>query len=206
MIDLPSWPEPASAVPYFMDQGGWQVPANGGGDAIRLDRLGDRHGITVRMPVMKFNDPAGLAHGRIWIQRLKRGLSEGVRMKFPQPDYTIPAGLGTLSTGAAAAQAFLLPFTGGTGGVIIPEGIYCTVVDAESGRGYLHSVTTQLTIAGGGAGTLSLYPRLRRAFAVPDQIKFNPPTIEGRLMGRSQEWTLETARTVGLEFQIEEIG
>jgi hypothetical protein len=202
MIDLPSTPEPQSAVPYFLDQGGWQTPANGGGNAIRLDRLGDRHGITVRMPPMKLNDPAGLAHARVWIQRLKRGMSEGVRMKFPQPDFVIP--LSTLITGTAAAQATLVPFTGGSA-VTIPEGIFCTLWDTATAQGYLHSVHTQLVVGGGGTGTLSLHPRLRRAFAAPDEIRFNPPTIEGRLIGEERNWNLEMSRTVGLEFQIEEI-
>lgn len=201
MIDLPTWPEPQSAVPYFLDQGGWQTPENGGGNAIRLDRLGDRHGLTVRMPPMKFNDAAGLAHARVWIQRLKRGMSEGVRMKFPQPDYVPP--LGTITTGVAAAQAVLVPFTGAPA-VTIPEGIFCTLWDVETGQGYLHSVSTELVVGGGGAGTLSVHPRLRRSFSA-DQIRFGPPSIEGRLIGNQQDWTLEMSRTVGLEFQIEEI-
>lgn len=202
MIDLPSWPEPQTAEPYFMDAGGWQVPSIGGGDAVRINRLGDRHGLSVKMPPMKFNDPAGLAHARIWISRLKRGMSDGVRIKFPQPDFAPPAN-GVVRT-ATAAQATLLPVTLAAGQTY-REGTFFALVNAATGRRYLHSLNADAVMDGGGAGTISVHPRTRVAAAVGWQVLFNPPAIEGRLIGDSQKWSLEMARTVGLEFVIEEI-
>ena len=203
MIDLPNTPGVQSAEPYFLDMGGWQTPSIGGGDAIRIDRLGDRHGVSFRLPPMKFNDPAGLAHARVWIQRLKRGLSEGVRIRFPQPDYTPP--LASANLGATAAQSTLIGISGAPANVLIPEGIGCTIVKAATGRRYFHSVNSDMNTGAGGAGNLSIHPRTRTTLVVGDTIIFSPCQIEGRLIGDRQSWTLETARTVGLEFQIEEI-
>jgi hypothetical protein len=202
MIDLPTWPEPASAEPYFLDAGGWQLPSIAAANAIRMDRLGDKHGLAVRLPAMKFNDPAGVAHARVWIQRLKRGLSEGVRMKFPTPDYVAPFALATLSA-APAAQAVLIAVAGLPGGVTVPEGLFFGLKKLATGTFYLHSVNTQVVASGGGAANLSVHPRLRTSFSIADQV-ICPPQIEGRLVGDRQSWTLENARTVGLEFQIEE--
>lgn len=203
MIILPDWPHPAQAEPYFLDSGSWQIPSIGGGAALRINRLGDRHGLNVTMPEMKFNDPAGLAHARVWISRLKRGVAEGVRMRFPQPDYEIA--LPNLVCGVAPANATLLPFTGGTPGLVIPEGVFCSITDASQGKIFLHSVNSQLTIDGSGNGTLSLHPRLRTGLGASDTISFSPPVIEGRLIGEERQWSLSQARTVGLSFQIEEI-
>lgn len=201
-VILPSWPEPMSAEPYFLDSGAWQEPALGEGDAVRIDRLGDKHGLRVKMPPMKFNDPKGLAHARVWIQRLKRGMSEGARMKFPQPDYVPPAS-GTVRT-ATVAQATLLPVTLAAG-VTYPEGIYCTIVNSATGRRYLHSLNSDAVMNGAGQGQLSLLPRLRVATVVGWDVLFSPPEIEGMIVGNEQRWTLEMARTVGLEFDIKEI-
>lgn len=201
MIDLPTWPEPQSAEPFFIDAGGWQLPSISAGTAIRIDRLGDRHGLRVKMPPMKFNDPANLAHARVWISRLKRGVAEGVRIKFPQPDFTLPAN--AVVRTAAAAQATLLPVTGAAG-FTYREGTFFALVNAATGKRYLHSLNADAVMDGAGAGTLSVHPRLRVNAVVGWQLLFSPPAIEGRVTGDRQSWSLEMARTVGLEFEIEE--
>ena len=200
-VILPTWPEPQSAEPFAIDAGGWQDPALEG-PAVRIDRLGDKHGLRVRMPPMKFNDPAGLAHGRVWIQRLKRGLSEGVRMKFPQPDFAPPPnGVVRLET---AAQSTLLPVALGAG-LTYREGTVCSIVHFGTGQRFLHSLNSDAVMDGAGNGTISLWPRLRLRVYVGWSILFNPPEIEGKLAGREQNWTLDMARTVGLEFEIREV-
>lgn len=200
-VQMPTWPEPQTAEPFAIDAGGWQEGALEA-SAVRVDRLGDKHGLRVRMPPMKFDDPAGLAHGRIWIQRLKRGLSEGVRMKFPQPDFSTPPS-GTVRT-ATVAQATLLPVTLGAG-LTYREGTFCSIVHAPTGRRYLHSLNSDAVMNGAGQGQLSLWPRLRIPTVVGWDVLFAPPEIEGKLSGREQNWTLDMARTVGLEFEIREV-
>lgn len=203
MIILPTTPGPKVAEPYFKDMGGWQEPTVGGGDAVRIDHLGDRHGITVQLPPMKFDDTAGTKHGRVWISRLKRGMSEGVRLQFIQPDYVPPINAANL--GAAAAQATLIPVTGATPNKLIPEGIGCTIIKAATGRRYFHTVNTDANTGASGSFNLSVHPRTRVSLVVGDTIVFSPLEIEGRLIGNEQRWTLDDARTVGLQFQIEEI-
>lgn len=203
MIDLPIWPAPNGAEPYFLDAGGWQLPSIGGGNAVRIDRLGDRHGISVSMPPMRLRDDNRGIHAMEWISRLKRGCSEGVRIRFPQPGVTRPANA-TVRT-ATNAQATLIPVQG-VPGTIYREGIFFSLVNATTGQRYLHSVNTQAVLDGAGQGTISVHPRTRIAAAVGWQLLFDYPTIEGRLMGEQQKWTLELARTVGLQFDIEEIG
>lgn len=201
-VVLPTWPEPQSAEPFFLDGGGWQEPAIGEGDAVRINRLGNKHGLRVRMPPMKFNDPKGLAHGRVWIQRIKRGMSEGARMKFPQPDYaTLPNG--TVRT-ATVAQATLVPVTLAAD-TTYPEGVYCSLVHAPTGRRYLHSLNSDAVMNGAGQGTLSLFPIVRIPLTVGWSVLFDPPEIEGMIVGNEKAWTLEMARTVGLEFEIREV-
>jgi hypothetical protein len=109
MIDLPNTPEPRSAEPYAIDAGGWQIPAVSGGVATRIDRLGDKHGLRVTMPPMHLLDGATQRHAMVWIQRLKRGMAEGVRMKFPQPGLTLPPN--GIVRAAAQAQSTLISAT-----------------------------------------------------------------------------------------------
>lgn len=200
-VILPTKPAARVSEPYFLDMGGWQQGR--GGDAVRLDQLGDRHGVVVRLPAMKFNDPANQRHGRLWISRLKRGMSEGARVRFVQPDYTPPLTGADLTT--TAAQATLIAISGATPNVVIPEGIGCTIIKAATGRRYFHTVSADLNTGGGGAGNLSIHPRTRVSLVNGDTISFAPLEIEGRIVGDEQRWTFDELRTVGIEFQIEEI-
>src|SRR3546814_7497581 len=99
---------------------------------------------------MKFDDPVTARHGRLWISRLKRGMSEGARVRFIQPDYTPPLTSANLT--ATAAQATLIAISGATPNVVIPEGIGCTIIKAATGRRYFHTVSADLNTGAGGAG------------------------------------------------------
>lgn len=205
MIILPTNVAPNGAEPYFVDSGGWQVPALGGGDATRVDRLGDRHGLSVSMPPMRLNDPKRGIHARVWVSRLKRGTGEGVRMRFPQPGWVPNLPIDGSVRVAQVAQATLLQVQGAGAGNIIPEGAFITLVRGSDGRRFLHSVNGDVVVDGNGFATIGLHPRLRYGPQVGDLVLFQRPEIEGRLLGDRQSWTLELARTVGLSFEIEEL-
>src|SRR3546814_19867647 len=61
-VILPTKPAARVSEPYFLDMGGWQQGR--GGDAVRLDQLGNRHGVVVRLPPMKFDDHVTAQIGR----------------------------------------------------------------------------------------------------------------------------------------------
>ncbi len=203
-ISLPSNPEPQSAEPYFVDMGGWQSPEFGGGDAVRVDRMGDRFGLAVSMPPMFFDDPARGIHAREWISRLNRGSSLGVRLKFPQPNFVAP--FLDCAVGVAAAQASSLPVTGAMAGAVVREGTFATLVQLATGRRFLHQVSADVVIDGGGAAALPVWPRLRIATVAGDRLNLNPVSIDGMLAGNRRSWSLEMTRTVGLQFEIVEVG
>src|SRR3546814_4146800 len=87
----------------------------------------------------------------------------------------------------------------------LPEGIGCTIIKAATGRRYFHTVSADLHTGAGGAGNLSVHPRTRVSLVVGDTVSFSPLEIEGRIIGEEQRWTFDELRTVGIEFQIEEI-
>ena len=205
MITLPDNIGPNGAEPYFLDSGGWQVPALGGGDATRVDRLGDRHGISVSLPPMRVHDPKRGIHGRVWISRLKRGMAEGVRIRFPQPGWipAVPVD-GTVRV-AQVAQAVLLQIAGaGAPGLVLPEGMFITLIRAVDGRRFLHSLNGDTVVDGNGWATIGVHPRLRYAPQPGDLVLLQTPEIEGRLLGNKQTWTLDLARTRGRSLEIEE--
>lgn len=204
MIDLPLNPQPNGAEPYFLDFGGWQVPPMGG-PATRIDRLGDRHGVQVSLPPMRFDDDKRGIHAREWISRLKRGMSEGVRLTFPQPGFVPAQGLSRIGAigVAAAAGATSINIKGLAENVALEEGMFFSVVDAN-GRHFLHSIAEARTVDPGGAEWCPIFPRLRTSFAVDAPVHMGTPKIEGRVVGDRFSWTLELARTVGLQFAIEE--
>lgn len=205
MIDLPSNPQPNGAEPYFVDFGGWQTSALGG-PATRIDRLGDRFGLSVSLPAMRIHDEARGIHAREWISKLLRAVSEGARIAFPQPDFVPAVGASATATLSAAAASGdqVLSLQGLSAGAVLQEGMFFSVIDA-SGRHYLHSIAQADAPADGtGAITVTVHPRIRTAFAAGSTVLLGAPKIEGRLVGDRHAWTLELARTVGLSFEIME--
>lgn len=205
MIILPSNPQPNGAEPRFVDMGGWQVPPFGG-PATRVDRLGSRHGISVSLPPMRLHDEQRGIHGREWISKLKRGLQEGVRIAFPQPGFVPSVGASATATLSADRSSgdLDLALQGLPAGGVLEEGLFLSVQDAV-GRYYLHSVNTETTADGGGLATVPIHPRLRADFVTGATVLIGTPVIEGRLSGNEFAWTIELVRTVGLQFDIEEI-
>lgn len=184
------------ATPRFLDWGGLMQPVLGG-QGQRLDRLGSRHAIDVTVPPMAIEPD-----GRLWISRLKRGKTEGVRMEFPQVDF--PIGLpGSPLVDGAVAGGTTIPAKGFAASYAIREGQWFSVV--HGGNRYLHSIAAAATAGGGGAASLTIHPMLRTPLSNNDVLEFAIPYIEGELEGDEFAWTLEMARTVGLSFTIKEI-
>ena len=76
MIELPTSPAPHDAVPGILDFG---LPITGaaGGPSLRVDRPGSRYRVAVTFPPLTAED------ARVFVARLIRGKTEGIRIPYP---------------------------------------------------------------------------------------------------------------------------
>lgn len=205
MKDLPTYPGPKSAALRPIDAGGWQEAVLGGDD-IRLDRLGNRFGLAVTMPPMKWDTIDGVSAARVWASRLTQGIEEGVRMEVPQPDFDLSSfDDGTARpTGAVAAQASEFAGSWLGAGRTYYEGQLVTVVRTSTGKRYLHQLREGFVVDGGGLATVKLWPRLRTPLDNTDRLNFATPTIDGRLVD-PQPFDMTEIRTIGVAFDVQEV-
>lgn len=187
-IALPSYPGPASATPRFVRWGSNLIPSLGG-PVQNLTRLGDRHALDVTMPPLSYRDAMA------WVQRLKRGLSEGVIFEFPQPGFNTGAPGSPLVNGAHAGGT-TLSIKGLSSGYSLAEGQFLSIIHV--GRRYLYSANAA------GSASVVITPMLRTPLSNNDLIEIQTPMIEGYLEGDEQGWTIDAAHHVGLSFTIVE--
>jgi len=124
LVQLPDWPAPNGATPGLIDFGGFLVPLLGG-RVQRLDRMGNRHRIAITIPPLGYGD-----EGRIWIQRLKRGKTAGVRMEYPLLDFE-PGPCGKPVADGADQGGRLLKLRGLRRGYAVREGQPFSLVQPE---------------------------------------------------------------------------
>jgi hypothetical protein len=206
-VILPTFPGPAGADPYFLDAGGVQRGLAGGED-MRLDRLGDRFGLTVTLAPMRWN---GLTNAqrvdaaRVWVARLIQGKSVGAVFPMPQPDFTPPGNKTTVAT-AAVSGASQVNVTNTGAAVTLLEGQFLEHTRAATGRQYLYQVRADTTLPANAAAILPLWPRIRGPMAVGDDVELKAPTIEGLVIGDQLAWSLAINRLATMSFRIEERG
>lgn len=189
-VTLPTSPLQRNATPRILDWGGYLEPPLGG-PVQRIDRLGTRHAVDYVLP------PIGTATLAMqWCQRLKRGLSLGVVMEFPQVGFSVGSPGSPTVSGSHSAAASAINLASLSGGYT--EGQYFSVV--HSGRRYLYSFDA----SGSSLSSVAISPMLRTALSNGDQVEMNPPYIEGRLVGDPVSWNIDDVRTYGIAFTIEE--
>lgn len=201
-VTLPTYPGPKAASLLASDAGGWQMATLGGAD-IRLDRLGDRFGLAVVMPPMKWHTIDGVSAARVWSSRLNRGIAEEVIMEVPQPDFVTSAFAVEATLSAAAAQSVTVAMVGLGAAIVHPEGMMVTIKQTATGRHFLHQLRSTATSDGGGGGSFSLWPRTRIAIVNGDKILVRTPVIEGKVVSPVPA-DMEQIRTVGIAFDIME--
>jgi hypothetical protein len=194
VIDLTAL-EIKAATPHLHDWGGEMEPPLGGVTQ-RIDRLGSRHSIDVDVPP-KAIEP----DGRVWISRLKRAKREGGRIAFPQVGFD-PGNPGAPRVASFVAAGSTIPLKGLTAGYQIREGQWLSVTHAN--RSYLYSIDAPVTANGSGLASVVITPLLRSQLAVDDVVNLADPVLEGWVSGDEFAWTLEEARTVGLQFTVKE--
>lgn len=194
MIDLTSF-RCAAATWTLMDWAALQEPALGGVTQ-RVARLGARHSLDFETPAMKIE-----AEGRRAIALLKQAQRQGAIVRVPQVDFDVGA------PGAAAVNG------GHTGGITLhvkgltPHYGVChdqALNITVAGRRYLYFAADSAIMDGTGSGSITLTSPMRTHLAGNEVVNLAKPVIEGWLDGSERSWTLDLARTVGLQFTITE--
>jgi hypothetical protein len=195
MIDLPSYPQPASATASELDFGVLLSPPTGGEDQ-RLNRLGNRHRFQVTMPPM----PSAKL-GRQWLVALKRAKKEGGRIMFPLLDFD-PGYPGNVLVNGGTATGSTLPVKGASPAYVFRAGQPFSI--ETLGRHYLYFNAVEVIADSSGNATLTIDPPLRTQPANNDVCHFDEPMIEGFIEGDELAWQMSVARVLGFDFTIRE--
>lgn len=196
MIELPNDIGPAAVSLSLLDFGGVMRP-DGGGAATRINRGGARFAASVSLPPLVHDD-----RGRLFVSRLVRAVSEGLRIEVP---------LGVGHQGAPGVAITLdndvsggtsIDITGANGGYWVREGYWLSLV--KSGQHYLHQATSQVQVASDGTATLAIWPPLRTDFTAGDAVHLAKPMMEGLVVDDRLSWDISLAHHVGLSFTLEE--
>lgn len=187
----PSLPNPWAVEARLLEFAHDLVPPLGG-QAQRITRLGSRWSLTFRnLPAM------GIPCGRalIGLRAKMRANGDSGAFLWPQPGFAgaigAPAVNGAGQTGCSLAVKGLTPSTP----LLVAGTFFSFVVGA---RNYLHALTANAVVDGGGNATLSIAPMLRASPADGAALQAAQPAIEGFIEGQAEAWTLERLAWHGL--------
>lgn len=194
MIDLTElWCN--AATPKLLDWAALQEPALGG-ITQRVGRLGSRFAIEFGTPALDVE-----SEGRRWIARLQSAQQLGARVLYPQLDFDVGTP-GAPSVGSAHTGGKFLAVTGASPHYGVREGQALNLTVA--GRMYLYFAAETAILDASGAGTILLTTPMRTFLAGGEAVELAKPVVEGWLDGTERSWTLDLARTVGLQFTVTE--
>jgi hypothetical protein len=194
MITLPDDPAPNGATAAFVDNGGTIRPPLGG-RVQRLNRIGSRYRFAFTMPPLPSLDV-----GRVWVSRLIRGKTEGVRMELPLLSFD-PGSPGNPRVNGAGQSGSSLIVDGLSASYAIREGQWFSHVHAN-GRALYNAGA--ITANSSGQATVPIAPMLRVEPADNDVLEFAQPIIEGFVIGEEWQWEMALDHNLGLAFEIEE--
>lgn len=197
MIEFPAQFGPQSFVMRLMDFGGVMRPPLGGA-VTRVNRLGNRYSADVSMPPLELDD------GRVFVSRLIRAKTEGLRMEIPLTlgMQGVPGVAATVD--GAVAGGTSLPVKGVNAGWVAKEGYWLSVV--KDGQHYVHNIAAQTQADAAGDVTLTIAPELRVSLADGAVVHLAKPMIEGFVGGEAAEWEWSLAHHATISFTIEEAG
>lgn len=152
MIILPTSPGARSATPRVLDFGGILEPSSGGATQ-RINRQGNRYAVSFVMPPLPNGDT-----GRVWVNRLVRGLSQGARMEYPLLDFA-PGAPGAFVVDGGGQAGTSLKIKGGAPGYQFREGQPFSLY--TGGQYYLDFIAADVTANGSGEATIGLSQMLR---------------------------------------------
>lgn len=191
-VTLPRLPGYAAFEAFLVDAGG-TIRSPLSQAAQRVNRLGSRFGLSVQYPPFRQDDAA-----RKLVALLNEGLSEGVKTHWPQVDFDPGApGLVKVNGGSQAGSSLIVDGVGQ--GYSFRHGQFGHV--AVGGRLHLFQLRGDVLYSNGNA-TLPILPMLRGSPADNEAVEFAQPMIEGWLEGETASWTVDRARTTGLQFTV----
>jgi hypothetical protein len=194
-ILIPDRYVPNTATPELITAGGILSPTGGGGSDQRLNRLGDRYQIAIKLPArLSGSILSGL------LAALKQALTQGAVMKFHQPGLRIGTPGTPVVDGGNQGGSFIA-LRGLQPGYAIRIDQFFSIV--HNGRRYLHSAAAQTIAGADGKAIVPITPMLRIRPADGAVCEF-APHIEGFLTGNSVAWTHTRARTDPPAFTIKE--
>ncbi|MAM40649.1 MAG: hypothetical protein CL949_19590 [Erythrobacter sp.] len=183
MILLPEKPGTRVDAPRLLDFGGFLTPS-GGGQMQRLNRKGNRYAVAVTMPPMRE------AAARIFVNRLIRGKSEGVRMAWPLDGFrpgspNIDASTAIVVDGAGQA-GMSLSVQNVTPQYAFREG---QPISLEiSGQHFFDFVSAPVIADASGRATVPLTLELRAPPPSGSILHVAKPMIEGFIVGSEIAW------------------
>ena len=196
VITLPDWAVPNSAEPFLRDFGAVLTPFLGGPEQ-RINRLGSRFGLRVTLPPMPTRDKALIVQSR-----LLRAREDRLLMEWPQPDFeTGNPGAPLVSANVASGTA--LPLKGMTAAHQLKEGQFMSIIHA--GRRYVHMISADATVTGGGTVSAAVWPMLRTALSNNDVVEIAAPKVEGLVSpGDELSWQISVDRLASFSFTLAE--
>ena len=164
-----------------------------GGDAQRINRLGDRFGLSAQFAPMKSD-----ADAHALVAQLHQALREGVITHWPAVG--VDAGVPGLVLVNGANQLGLTLNVDGVGtGSSFRHGQFGNFTAA--GRLHLFQLRGH-AVESSGAVALPIQPMIRKSPADNSAVNLTDVKIEGWLDDESASWTVGRARAVGLKFTV----
>lgn len=200
MIDLPSQPGPNGAVPRVLDFGGF-LEAPGGAETQRVNQLGNRYAVSFTMPPL-INHKAG----RVWVNRLLKGMQEGARIKYPLLDFD--PGAPHVATGTP----IVVDGTGQAGRILAIQNVQPGYTFREgqpvsleiAGQHYFDFIAEASLTGANGKAAVTLTQMLRKPPLAGSVLHVAKPMIEGFIMGDPVSWQIALERNFAISFEIRE--
>jgi len=191
---LPVSPPPAEATIRIVANRR-EVRSLVGSNVQRLAGKGAHYALRARLPRMlaaQVNDWLGL-----------RSEADTVLMKLPSLGFD-PGNPGTPVVDGTQQLGTTLKMRGLTPGYTVRTGQFFNIISA--GRHWLFAAAAPATASPDGKISVLMEAMIRHLHTDGDAIELVEPKIEGFATTDDDAWTIDTAGTVGLEFEIEERG
>ncbi|MED5545801.1 MAG: hypothetical protein VYD90_11170 [Pseudomonadota bacterium] len=200
MILAPAEPYANGATPRVIDFGGFLEGA-AGAQTQRANQLGNRYAVAFTLPPLE-NDH----DGRIWVNRLLKGMQEGFRMEYPLLDFH--PGTPNRSDGSPV----VVDGGGQAGKLLVIRNLTPHYAFREGqpfsleieGQHYLDFIAENAIADAAGSVTIQLTQMLRKPPPDGAVLHIAKPMIEGFVMGDPVSWEIALNRCIGLSFEIRE--
>lgn len=193
-IDCPKEPGFSAFQPLIVQRSA-VLETYAGSEIQRINRLGDRFGAVVTLPIMSE------ARAADWCAWWLAGQSELVAIPWlVRPAY--PRGYGAPLVNGANQAGRSLVADGFAPYARIEAGHVFSILSA--GRRQVCVVTARTQVNASGQATLPIWPALRFAPADNATLEFDKPILQGFLLPEESPWTPRMAGLVEMRFAIRE--